>query len=289
MRSLRRTLLAAVRAAALAAPLCIGAVDAARAQGAPRAAVPAAGGASAQAAPARGLVTREELARSRTAAAARARARARPRAPVTRASAFGASGRRLIVSIADRRVWWMNGRDTVFTAPVAVGKGTRLRFQGRSWTFRTPGGARRVLSKEANPVWTPPDWHYAELAADSGWTLVRLRRGAATPTPDGGRLVVRGDRVVHVRRNRTEEVIPADEEVLFGTTLYVPPEDTANRRIAGELGAFKLDIGDGYMLHGTPHKDSIGRAATHGCIRLGDQAIAYLYRAVPVGTPVYIY
>lgn len=43
------------------------------------------------------------------------------------------------------------------------------------------------------------------------------------------------------------------------------------------------------MLHGTPHKASIGQAATHGCIRLDDDAITYLYRNVPVGTPVYIF
>ncbi|HEX9564832.1 MAG TPA: L,D-transpeptidase, partial [Gemmatimonadaceae bacterium] len=64
---------------------------------------------------------------------------------------------------------------------------------------------------------------------------------------------------------------------------------TLNRMIQGELGRYALDLGDGYLIHGTPDPSSIGRAVTHGCIRLGDRDITWLYRHVPVGTPVYIY
>lgn len=206
-----------------------------------------------------------------------------------REAAARASGRRIVVSVADRRLWWMNGRDTLFAAPIAVGTGETLRHRGRAWRFETPRGVRRVIRKEANPVWTPPDWHYVELARDSGWSLVRLDPGPGVMLTDSTRLVVRGDRVGRVLRDGTFDPVPADEEVIFGLTLYVPPIGTANRRIAGELGPYKLELGDGYMLHGTPHQDSIGQAATHGCIRLSDEAITHLYRNVPVGTSVYIY
>ncbi len=94
---------------------------------------------------------------------------------------------------------------------------------------------------------------------------------------------MRGERIVHVRPGGAVDEIPPDEEVIFGRTLYVPPLGTANRRIAGELGRYKLELGDGYMLHGTPHQESIGRAATHGCIRLRDADVEYLYRNVPRG------
>jgi L,D-transpeptidase YbiS len=50
-----------------------------------------------------------------------------------------------------------------------------------------------------------------------------------------------------------------------------------------------LNLGDGYLLHGTPYKESIGLAATHGCVRLRDEDIEWLYDHVPVGTKVYIY
>lgn len=212
-----------------------------------------------------------------------------PAAGALRLEAFRAPGMHLVVSLRDRRLWYLNGRDTVFTAPVAVGKGTRLEYGSRAWRFNTPRGVRRVLDKRPNPVWTPPDWHYAEIARDSGWALAHLERGRPVRLKDGGHLLVRGDRVVYQDAGGGEEIIPDDEEVIFDETMFIPPEDTRNRRITGELGAYALSLGDGYLLHGTPHKESIGQAATHGCIRLGDQAIEYLYRNVGVGTPVYIF
>jgi hypothetical protein len=206
-----------------------------------------------------------------------------------RDAAHAAGGRRLVVSVRERKLWWMDGARVLHQAPVAVGKGTRLAYGEKTWEFRTPRGVRRVLEKEKNPVWIPPEWHYVELARDSAYTLVHLKRGEGVRLVGGGRVVVQGDRIVHLRKDGSEEVIPPDEEVIFGDTLFVPPLGTANRRVPGELGAYKLEIGDGYMLHGTPHQDSIGRAATHGCIRLADADIEYLYRNVPVGTPVHIY
>jgi hypothetical protein len=206
-----------------------------------------------------------------------------------RAAADRSMALRVLVSVDERRLWLVQGRDTLFRAPVAVGTGRLLRHGGRAWRFETPRSVRRVASKQSNPVWTPPDWHYAELAADSGWTLVPLERGRPAALPDGSRLEVRGERIARVQPGGGIELIPEHDEVIFGTTLYMPPVGTLNRVVPGELGAYKLDLGGGYMLHGTPHKDSIGRAATHGCIRLDDDAIAYLYRTVPVGTPVYIF
>ncbi|HYW12710.1 MAG TPA: L,D-transpeptidase [Longimicrobium sp.] len=227
-----------------------------------------------------------------SAGAERGLVRLLPRAPGAGRSVRQAADRsaafRVLVSVDERRLWVVQGRDTLFRAPIAVGTGRVLRHGDRAWRFETPRSVRSVLAKQSNPVWVPPDWHYAELAADSGWTLVPLGRGRPARLPDGSRLEVRGDLVAHVRPDGGMEFIPEGEEVVFGTTLYMPPVGTA-RRVPGELGAYKLDLGNGYMLHGTPHKESIGQAATHGCIRLDDDAIAHLYRTVPVGTPVYIF
>jgi hypothetical protein len=200
-----------------------------------------------------------------------------------------APGRRLVISLDERRLWWMEGDSVLHSAPIAVGKGTRLEHGGRVWDFTTPYGIRAVRAKQADPVWVPPDWHYVELARDSAFSLVQLERGRPARLKDGSRVEVRGERIVHVRAGGEVEEIPADEEVIFGRTLYVPPLGTANRRIAGELGKYKLELGDGYMLHGTPHQESIGQAATHGCIRLRDADIEYLYRNVPQGARVFLY
>ena len=41
-------------------------------------------------------------------------------------------------------------------------------------------------------------------------------------------------------------------------------------------------------LHGTDDADSVGRAVSHGCIRLSDEDITYLAGLLPLGTPVEI-
>jgi lipoprotein-anchoring transpeptidase ErfK/SrfK len=41
-------------------------------------------------------------------------------------------------------------------------------------------------------------------------------------------------------------------------------------------------------MHGTPYPETVGEAATHGCLRLLDTDIEWLYRNVPVGTTVII-
>ncbi|HEX2190771.1 MAG TPA: L,D-transpeptidase [Longimicrobiaceae bacterium] len=268
-----------VRVPATAALLLLGAAGAAQAQGSGTRllGVPVgyAGDSAAAAepeAPAPFARVPEDAARARVAEAARR-----------------AGGRRLVVSLQERRLWWMDGDSVLHTAPAAVGKGTRLEHGGRTWDFSTPYGVRTVRAKAENPVWVPPEWHYVELAQDSAYALAHLQRGKPARLADGSRLEVRGDRIVQVHRDGRVEEIPGDEEVIFGRTLYVPPLGTANRRIEGELGSYKLELGDGYMLHGTPHQDSIGRAATHGCIRLRDEDVEYLYRNVPVGARVYLY
>lgn len=196
---------------------------------------------------------------------------------------------RVVVSMFDRELYVLDGSDTLMVAPVAVAVDTTLSYNGRSWKFETPRGKRRVLSKSANPVWTPPEWHYAEVAGRQGLRLAHLERGRTVPLSDGRRLTIRGDRVGTLDAAGSFTALPVDEEIVFDGTVFVPPTGTANRRIEGELGKYKLSLGEGYLLHGTPHTASIGTAATHGCVRLLDEDIEWLYDQVPVGTPVYIY
>jgi hypothetical protein len=205
-----------------------------------------------------------------------------------RAAAARATEFRVVVSMFDRELYVLDGADTLLVAPVAVAVDTTLSYNGRNWRFETPRGKRRVLAKQVNPVWTPPDWHYAEVAARQGLKLAYLKAGRTVTLADGRKLAVRNGRVGTLDATGFWP-LPVDEEIVFDGTIFVPPQGTANRRIEGELGKFKLDLGEGYLLHGTPHQDSIGQAATHGCVRLLDEDIEWLYTEVPVGTPVYIY
>ncbi|MGE5241602.1 MAG: L,D-transpeptidase family protein [Bacteroidota bacterium] len=53
------------------------------------------------------------------------------------------------------------------------------------------------------------------------------------------------------------------------------------------LGKYALQLGiPGYLIHGTNKPYGPGMRVSHGCIRLYAQDIEYLFRGVPVGTPV---
>ena len=54
------------------------------------------------------------------------------------------------------------------------------------------------------------------------------------------------------------------------------------------LGAFRLDLGDGFLIHGTPNEGTVGTASSHGCVRLAGDALAWVYANVPVGAAVVI-
>ena len=207
----------------------------------------------------------------------------------TRVAADRDQSLRIVVSLNDRRLWALIGSDTLLKAPVAVSTDETLEYAGKSWTFETPRGVRTVIDKSDNPVWIPPEWHYAEVAREHGLKLAIMKPGH-TMLANGDWLDVH-DKQVGVVDAATGEFayLPTDEEVIFDNTLFVPPVGTLNRRIEGELGQHMLDTGNGFLLHGTPHKASIGTAATHGCIRLRDDDIEWLYDMIPVGTRVYIY
>jgi lipoprotein-anchoring transpeptidase ErfK/SrfK len=69
----------------------------------------------------------------------------------------------------------------------------------------------------------------------------------------------------------------------------IPPPDDPKRKVEGELGGYVLNLGDGYLIHGTKTEALLGHSVSHGCVRLGADNLKKLYESVPVGTPVYIY
>ena len=207
-----------------------------------------------------------------------------------RGAADRASGYRLVVDIFAHQMYVIDREDTLYAAPVATAMNATLSYGGKSWRFETPRGVRKVLSKDKDPIWTPPEWHYAEVALEHQLRLRQLQRGQTVRLSDGTRLTTRGDEVGIIEPGQKEFVpLVLDEHVVFDNTLFIPPAGTKHRSIQGELGHFRLALGDGYQLHGTPYSNSIGAAVTHGCIRLRDEDIEWLYDNVPVGARVYIY
>jgi lipoprotein-anchoring transpeptidase ErfK/SrfK len=199
----------------------------------------------------------------------------------------------LVVSTGERRLWYKQGDDVLFTSQVATGSGKSLVKEsgGDVWLFETPRGRLSVISKEENPVWSPPDWHYVEQARKRKAGLVRLERGQSMPTADGSVIRVAGDQVVRTSPGGEDTVLTATDgrEIVVDGKLVVPPLGTSQRRYEGVLGTRRLNLGNGYALHGTNNPASIGQAVSHGCVRLRNEDIEKLYAMVSVGTPVYIY
>jgi len=205
-----------------------------------------------------------------------------------KALADRSAGFRIIVSLQAHHVWVVAEEDTLLSAPAATAKGTTLDYWGHEFTFDTPRGRRTVLNKDADPIWQPPDWLYIETAKEHGLKIERIPESGSITASDGRKITIRNNRVGAIDAEGYAE-FPVNLHIIVGNTMYIPPMGTDNRRVAGTLGKYKLNLGEGYMLHGTPDQNSIGLAATHGCVRLRDEDIEWLYENVPVGTKVYIY
>jgi L,D-transpeptidase YbiS len=68
--------------------------------------------------------------------------------------------------------------------------------------------------------------------------------------------------------------------------LSTPPPEDPDRLVTGMLGEFALDVGQGYLVHGSPYQRGIGDRITHGCVRLADEDLRAVYRTLDIGDPV---
>jgi len=199
----------------------------------------------------------------------------------------------LVISLEERHLWYKQRGAILFTTQVATGSGRTMVKEGGAsvWKFETPRGRLVVQSKEEAPVWAPPDWHYVEQSRKRGLGLARLEIGQSLAAADGSVITVEGTDVVRVLPDGRRNVLQAADgrEIVVDGKVLVPPLGTTQRRYEGVLGTHRLNMGDGYAMHGTNQPETVGRAVSHGCVRLRNEDIAKLYAMVPVGTPVYIY
>jgi len=218
------------------------------------------------------------------------------------------TGQTIIVSTAENKLYVRNGGQTVFEAICSTGKGTTLAIDGKTLIFDTPIGKLRVVGKEENPQWVPPDWHYVEQARKNAMRVVRLEPGspvdARTGDPvhsrdegvwswfssrsSGPVLKVKGDTVVEDYGGSQRE-LPPGQMIIAGDAIVIPPINTKQRHFDKVLGHYRINLGDGYAIHGTQETDKLGQSVSHGCVRLGDQDIEKLYGMAQVGDSVIIY
>ena len=218
------------------------------------------------------------------------------------------TGQTIIVSTAENKLYVRNGGQTIFEAICSTGKGTTLAIDGKTMIFDTPIGKLRVVGKEENPQWVPPDWHYVEQARKNAMRVVRLEPGspvdARTGDPvhsrdegvwswfssrsSGPVLKVKGDTVVEDYGGSQRE-LPPGQMIIAGDAIVIPPINTKQRHFDKVLGHYRINLGDGYAIHGTQETDKLGQSVSHGCVRLGDQDIEKLYGMAKVGDSVVIY
>lgn len=185
----------------------------------------------------------------------------------------------ITVSTSENKVYARRNGQLVFEAVCSTGKNGTLRSQGRTMVFRTPIGRFRIKSKEENPKWVPPDWHYIEEAQKEGLDVVRLDYGKSI-----GDLTVSGKDVY-------SNGYPVEEGALLirGGAVVIPPVGTRARQFPDVLGTHRLNLGDGYALHGTQAVKLLGQSVSHGCVRLHNDDIARLFEMASVGDEVIIY
>ena len=185
----------------------------------------------------------------------------------------------ITVSTQENKVYARRSGELVFEAICSTGSNSSLVTASGTRVFRTPIGRFRVQSKEENPKWVPPDWHYVEEAQKNGLSIVHLERGQNI-----GGLTVSGTEVL-------DNGFPLSEGSLIvrGGAVVIPPVGTRPRQFPDVLGTHRLNLGDGYALHGTQAVSQLGRNVSHGCVRLHNDDIATLFAMANVGDEVIIY
>jgi L,D-transpeptidase YbiS len=120
--------------------------------------------------------------------------------------------------------------------------------------------------------------------------VVSCGSGGVLEDPKGGRSWVfdtpRGERQVKSKAKHPTWIKPDWAFIEEGETI---PKKYDDRVEEGVLGDYALGIGNGYFLHGTLYTRLLGRNVTHGCVRIGDADLEYLYKNVPLGTKVYLF
>jgi len=133
------------------------------------------------------------------------------------------------------------------------------------------------------------------LSVHEGGRLVRevvvsCGSGGVLEDPKGGRTWVfdtpRGERQVKSKVKNPTWIKPDWAFIEEGEAI---PKKYGDRAEEGVMGDYALGIGNGYFLHGTLYTRLLGRNVTHGCVRIGDADLEYLYKNVPLGTKVYLF
>lgn len=97
----------------------------------------------------------------------------------------------------------------------------------------------------------------------------------------------RGER--KILRKITSPVWKKPDWAFIEEGIPVPSMSHSSRFEYNVLGDYALSLGDGYLIHGTIYKRQLGMPVTHGCVRLNDDDLEFVYKNLEVGSRVFIY
>lgn len=171
----------------------------------------------------------------------------------------------------------------------ALGETAYLDFAG------TMPGAE-YIAPGADEVYLHVSIDQRELTVRQGSTIlhrfpVAVGKGAYLRHRDaenGGWLFETPAGVFAVGRKEEDPVWYAPDWHFIEKGRPVPAANSPQRYFPGDMGEYALYLGDGLAIHGTKDQSSVGRAASHGCMRLSKVGIATVYPLVKVGTKVII-
>ena len=119
--------------------------------------------------------------------------------------------------------------------------------------------------------------------------IVSTGSGVKLSDPDKPRSWVfdtpRGEFSIHRKVNEPVWTKPDWAFVEAGESL---PKGFDERIEEDVLGDYAMDLGDGYLIHGTLFERALGLHVTHGCVRLGSKDLEEIFKTVAIGTKVYI-
>lgn len=155
---------------------------------------------------------------------------------------------------------------------------------------------KRLLAlAPAREIYVVVDTHRNQLRVYKGSTLLRdalcsTGSGVRLRDPRNGREWLfdtpRGElRIIR----KVQNPVWVKPDWAFIEEGYEPPKGMRERVDDFSLGEYGLYMRDGYIIHGTIFKTLLGKRVTHGCIRLGDDDLEFVYEKVPAGARVFIF
>ncbi|HAQ19625.1 MAG TPA: L,D-transpeptidase [Prolixibacteraceae bacterium] len=168
------------------------------------------------------------------------------------------------------------------------------------------GPSKESLEKDINKLQikldklTPTDAYIIINTSDNHFYLYKgkqlIREGLCSTGKNEKLVSEKGDNTFYtplgvrrVQRKQPNPVWAKPDWAFIEEGLPIPPPGHSSRFESGTLGAYKLELGNGYMIHGTIYKRFMGLSVTHGCIRLGDEDLEVVYSTMQIGSKVYIY